>query len=205
MITTLWSLLTHHWAFLAGGGALVGGAIAVMAALGPSAVLGMLKIVPRWCWEVLIVLALLLAYGLHERSAGEAVVQAKWDAANVAQALANKDAIDKRTSDNALLKTIQLGTSTNIQKAHDNEITTLTASLAAAKRLRVGATFCPGTAGQTNSPSASSGDGTDTAGRLLSPEVDAAVKQLIMESEKAAAAGRAAQAFIKENGMAPGQ
>jgi hypothetical protein len=159
--------------------------------------------VPRWCWEVLIVLALVLAYGVHERGVGERSVQAKWDAANVAQALANKEAIDKRIQDNALLKTIQLGTSANIQKAHDNEISTLTASLAAAKRLRVGAAFCPGPTGQINSNSPSSGNGADSAGRLLSPEMDAAVKQLILESEAAAATGRAAQAFIKENGMAP--
>lgn len=198
-MSAIFGFFIHHWTFLAGGGALLGGGIAMLAALGPGAVLGMLKMVPRWCWEVLIVLVLLLAYGAHERG----VVQAKWDAVNVAQALANKEAIDKRTEDNALLKTIQLGTSANLQKVHDNEITTLTASLAAAKRMRVGAAFCPGPTGQTNSNSPSSGDGSDSGGRLLSPEVDAAVKQLIMESEKAAATGRAAQAFIKKNGMAP--
>jgi hypothetical protein len=202
-MSAVFGFFIHHWAFLAGGGAFLGGAIAVLTALGPGAVLGMLKMVPRWCWEVLIVLVLLLAYGLHERSVGERLVQAKWDAANVAQALASKEAIDKRTEDNALLKTIQLGTSANIQKVHDNEITTLTASLAASKRLRVGAAFCPAPTGQTNSNSTSSSDGVDSAGRLLSPEVDAAVKQLILESEEAAATGRAAQAFIKENGMAP--
>lgn len=86
MISTLWSLLTHHWAILAGGGALIGVAIALVTALGPAAVLGMLKVVPRWCWEVLIVLALLLAYGLHERSVGERLVQADWDAAKREQA-----------------------------------------------------------------------------------------------------------------------
>ena len=199
MISTLWSLATHHWAFLAGGAAFTGGAIAVMTALGPAAVLGMLKMVPRWCWEVLISLALLLAYGAHER----AVVQAKFDAYITAQALASKEAIDKRTADNTLLKTIQLGTSANIQKVHDNEISTLTASLSAAKRMRVGPNFCPNTSGQTNSNSPGGSDGADTGGRLLSESVDAATKQLILKAEEVAATGRAAQAFIKENGMAP--
>lgn len=203
MISTLWSLLTQHWAILAGGGALAGIAIALVTALGPAAVLGMLKMVPRWCWEVLIALVLLLAYGLHERGVGERLVQAKWDAANVAQALASKEAIDKRTEDNALLKTIQLGTSANIQKVHDNEITTLTASLAASKRMRVGPNFCPNTSGQTSSNSPGSSDGADTGGRLLSESVDAATKQLILKAEEVAATGRAAQAFIKKNGMAP--
>jgi hypothetical protein len=203
MISTLWSLLTQHWAILAGGGALAGIAIALVTALGPAAVLGMLKMVPRWCWEVLIALVLLLAYGLHERGVGERLVQAKWDAANVAQALASKEAIDKRTEDNALLKTIQLGTSANIQKVHDNEITTLTASLAASKRMRVGPNFCPNTSGQTSSNSPGGSDGADTGGRLLSESVDAATKQLILKAEEVAATGRAAQAFIKKNGMAP--
>jgi hypothetical protein len=203
MTAAIWSMVAHHWTVLAGGGALAGIAIALVTALGPAAVLGMLKIVPRWCWEVLIVLVLLLAYGLHERGVGERLVQAKWDAANVAQALASKEAIDKRTAYNTLLKTIQLGTSANIQKAHDNEITAINASLAAVKRMRVGPNFCPNTSGQANSDSPSSSDGADTGGRLLSESVDAATKQLILKAEEVAATGRAAQAFIKENGMAP--
>ncbi|AMP13691.1 hypothetical protein [Collimonas pratensis] len=75
MMATIWSTLVHHWAVLAGGGAAAGILIALVMALGPGAVLGMLKMVPRWCWEVLIVLVLLLAYGAHERGA----IQAKWD------------------------------------------------------------------------------------------------------------------------------
>lgn len=199
MISAFWSFATQHWALWVGGGAFVSIAIALVTALGPAAVFGMLKMMPRWCWEVLIVLILLLAYGEHERR----LVQAKFDAYITAQALASKEAIDKRTSDNALLKTIQLGTSENIQKVRDNEITTLNASLAAAKRLRIGSKFCPSTTGQANSNSSSGGDGADPAGRLLSPEMDAAIKSLILETETAAATGRAAQAFIKLNGMAP--
>ena len=75
MMAAVWSMTVHHWMVLAGGGAAAGILIALATALGPGAVLGMLKMVPRWCWEVLIVLVLLLAYGAHERS----TVQAKCD------------------------------------------------------------------------------------------------------------------------------
>jgi hypothetical protein len=163
------------------------------------AILSMLKIVPSWCWYPLLIGAAAYGCDLH----GQHVVQTRWDAFNVAQAVKNKEVVDKRVEDNTLLKTVQVGTSTNIQKAHDNEIATLHASLAAAKRMRVGTAFCPGIAGQANPNSTGSGDGANPTGRLLSPEVDAAVKQLILESESVAAAGRAAQEFIRANGMAP--
>jgi hypothetical protein len=163
------------------------------------AILGMFKIVPSWCWWILIAVGIAYGCDLH----GQHVVQARWDAANVAQSIKNKEAIDQRVEDNTLLKTVQVGTSTNIQKAHDNEIATLTASLAAAKRLRIGPSICPSIARQAIANSTSSSDGIDTASRLLSPEMDAAIKSLILETETAAATGRAAQAFIKDNGMAP--
>ena len=164
-----------------------------------TAILGMFKIVPSWCWYLLLIAGAAYGCDLH----GQHVVQARWDAFNVAQAVKNKEAIDKRVEDNTLLKTVQVGTSTNIQKAHDNEIATLHASLAAAKRMRVGPSFCPSVTGQANSNSASSGNGDNSTGWLLPPTMDAAVKQLILESETAAATGRAAQEFIRSNGMAP--
>jgi prophage endopeptidase len=163
------------------------------------AILGIFKIVPSWCWYLLIIAGAAYGCDLH----GQHVVQARWNAFNVAQAVKNKEAIDKRVEDNTLLKTVQIGTSNNIQKAHDHEIDLLNTVLTQSKRLRVGPSFCHSIAGQTNTNSTTGGNGVDSSGRLLPPEVDAAVKSLILETEKAAATGRAAQAFIRENGMAP--
>lgn len=199
MISTIWNLVSHHWSVLAGGSALVGIVIALITAVGPAAVFGMLKVIPRWCWELLIALVLVLAYGAHERG----VVQAKFDAYITAQALAGQQAKEKRTEDNALLAKIQIGTSENIQKVKDNEITTLRTAIAQSGRMRVGIAFCPGAAGQTDPHGAGGSDGANPAGWLLSSEMDAAVKSLILEMEQTAATGRAAQAFIKKNGMAP--
>ncbi|MEO6920514.1 MAG: hypothetical protein ABI171_16150 [Collimonas sp.] len=87
--------MAHHWTFL-GGGALIGIGIAFITALGPAAVLGMLKIVPRWGYEVLIALVLVLAYGAYRHSAGEAVTQAKWDAEKREQATYVAKVADKQ-------------------------------------------------------------------------------------------------------------
>lgn len=80
MLAILWTAAVSHWQVLAGGSAVVGILIMVVAALGPAAVLAILKTVPRWCWEVLIGLALILAFGAHERHIGAASVQKRWDA-----------------------------------------------------------------------------------------------------------------------------
>ena len=165
-------------------------------------ILGMFKIIPRWAYELVIGLALslglLFALGAHERG----IVQARWDAASAAQAIANKAAADKRADDNKQIASIQVATSLNIQKDHENEIATLNTRIANLGRLRIGAKFCSSVAGQADTQSTASSNGPDSAGRVLSPSVDEAVKRLIMESEEAAASGRAAQKFIRENGMA---
>lgn len=163
------------------------------------AILAMLKIVPGWCWWILALTALCLGFELHGRHA----VQLRWDSYAMAQALAGKQALDQRNEENAQLKKIQQATSINIQKVHDNEILVLHNAFANSERLRIGAAFCGTAARQTEADGAGRSHGADTGNRLLSPEMDAAVKQLILESEAAAAAGRAAQAFIRANGMAP--
>jgi len=85
MISTILNLIAHHWVALASGGAGVGILLAIVTALGPAAVLGIIKIVPRWCWEMLIVVALLLIFGWYARDSGERYVQAKWNKERAAQ------------------------------------------------------------------------------------------------------------------------
>lgn len=91
--------------------------------------------------------------------------------------------------------------SARIAKEHKNEMDQVRAALAA-ERLRK-PVWCSGSAGAAETPSADGGNGADSASRLLPPEVERDIRALIEETERAAAAGRAAQEFIRSNGMAP--
>ena len=155
------------------------------------------KFVPSWCYWLLALVALCLGCEMHGRHA----VRKQWDVYIVAQSLISKTALDKRNDDNASLKKIQIGVSENIQKVNENEIINLRATIAQSKRLRIGSAICGGATGQAHANSATSGDAADTSGRLLSDEMDRDIKSLILETEQAAATGRAAQAFIRKNGL----
>jgi hypothetical protein len=87
-----------------------------------------------------------------------------------------------------------------IQKAHDAELDRVRAALNS-QRLRIGPAICGEPAGSTQAGGASGSNGADTGGRVLSAEMDGAVKALIEETERAAATGRACQAFVLVNGM----
>lgn len=140
------------------------------------------------------------AKGLQE---GRAEVQAKWDKAERDRAEAEKAAVLKRTQENEAEREKNRENNRLLQRSYESEITRLHAAIAAAPRLRVGASFCGGTPGQAETGSTSSSDAADPGSRVLLEEVDRAVKSLIEESEKAAATGRACQQFVNENGMAP--
>lgn len=163
------------------------------------AIASIFKVVPSWCYWLVVLITLCLGGELH----GRHEVQTKWDAYVIAQKIAAKEEIDKRTEENNQLANIQTATSTNIQKAHDNEIAILRTTIAQSQRLRIGTKFCSSITGQAISQSTTSSDGADPTRRILSPSMDEAVKRLIMESEEAAATGRTAQDFIKQNGMEP--
>ena len=152
----------------------------------------------KWGYWIFILVATGLIFELHGRS----VVQQKWNIAKVQQAHLTKNALQQRHAENAALTAQQTAINNTIQKTHDEEIDKLNAALAHSERLRIGTQFCSNAIRQTNPQSTTSSDGTDPSGWILSEEMDRAVKQLILESEQVAATGRAAQAFIRENGLA---
>ncbi|WP_194720833.1 hypothetical protein [Noviherbaspirillum malthae] len=88
-----------------------------------------------------------------------------------------------------------------IEKAHHEELAQVRADIARAPSLRVGPAICSGFAGSAQAPAASGSDGADSGTRLLSPEMDRAVKALIEETERVAATGRACQAFVASSGL----
>jgi hypothetical protein len=161
------------------------------------ALLSVFRLVPSWCYWLLALVALCLGCELHGRHS----VQAKWDAAVVAQKAADDAQIEIRNESNRMEARAQADRLTTIQKAHDDELVKVRSSIAG-QRLRVGTALCPA-AGSTDTASTSGGTGTDTGGGLVSENVQRAINDLEVKVESALAAGRAAQAFIRENGMAP--
>lgn len=202
MLATLWTYAVSHWQVLAGGSAFVGILIMAVTALGPAAVLAILKTVPRWGWEVLIGLVLILAFGVHERNAGAAGVQKRWDAEKVAEKAANDLLVDKRREDNQSLAAKQKLDSSNIQRKHDEEVANARAAAARSERMRIGTAICPAT-GTTEASGTSGGNGANTGTRLVPDDIDRDIRALEVRVEEAFAAGRAAQAFIRDNGLAP--
>lgn len=163
-------------------------------------VLALLRIVPSWCYWLLALVALCLGCEIH----GAGRVQAKWDAQVKQQAVAAEAALELRREQNRAIGAEQALKSAQIQKGHDDEMAKVRADLRNSKRLRLGAAWCDGgTPGPAKASGPAGGDGAGTAGRVLSPELDAAVKSLIEQAEDAAGTARAAQKFIRDNGMAP--
>lgn len=167
-----------------------------------TAILAMVKIVPSWCWWLLIVVALCIGSDLH----GAGRVQKRWDLQQQHEKDVADSALKLRQEENAAQAADQALRSANIQKGSDDEMDKLRADLRNSERLRLGTAWCDG--GQspraTEAGSAGSGNEANTASRVLSAEMDRAVKSLMLEMEEVASTGRAAQEFIKVNGMSAG-
>ncbi|WDZ98001.1 hypothetical protein Herbaro_09530 [Herbaspirillum sp. WKF16] len=165
-----------------------------------AAIKGLLGIVPSWCYWILLLAALCLGCELH----GAGRIQKKWDLQVQQQKDANDAAIQLRREQNRAIGAEQALVSANIQKGHDDEMAQVRADLRKPKRLRLGPQWCgAGAAGAAQASGAAGSDAAGAGGRVLSPELDAAVKSLINQAEDAAGTARAAQAFIRQNGMAP--
>jgi hypothetical protein len=160
-------------------------------------ILGMFRVVPTWCYWLLALVALCLGCELHGRHA----VQVKWNAAIVAQKASDDAALEIRNESNRMEKRFQDDRSTRIQKESDDELIKVRSDIAA-QRVRIGTALCSAT-GPASSTSAASGSAADTGSGLVSESTQRSINELEVAVESALAAGRAAQAFIRENGMAP--
>ena len=159
------------------------------------AVFAMFGLMPNWCYWLIALVALCLGFEWHGRHA----VQVKWDAAIVKQAADDKALADIRAESNRMLARAQSDQSIRIQKAHDDELVKVRSDIAA-QRLHVGSALCSAS-GPANPTGTSGSIGADTGGGLVSDATQQAINQLEVKVENALAAGRAAQAFIRENGM----
>ena len=163
---------------------------------------------PGWLYltVALLVGAAVSGVYLHARGAsqGRAAVQALWDAEKNARAQAETKAVARRAAENLVQAEQQAAASAAITKAYDEEINSIRAHLAAAERMRKPA-FCTsaGPAAPAGTDGASGSLATDSAGGLLLDAVARDIQALILQTEEVAATGRACQAFVRENGMAP--
>ena len=161
-------------------------------------IFALFKIVPSWCWKLLLVVAALLAVKVHEQHA----IKVTMDAYQAAEKAANDLLVDKRREDNRALAAKQLLDSSNIQRKHDEEVAIARTAAARRERMRIGSALCP-PAGPTETGRAGGSDGADSGGRLVPDDVDRDIRALEIKVEEAFAAGRAAQEFIRDNGLAP--
>ena len=164
--------------------------------------------VPGWLYGALLVCMLAGAGMLHQRSLGNAQgrasVQALWNADKKTRAAAEAKAEAQRAAENLAQARQQAATGAAIKKVYDEEINDIRARLAAAERMRKPA-FCAsaGPAAPAGAGGAEGGAAADSASGLLPDTVARDIQALILQTEEAAATGRACQSFVRENGMAP--
>lgn len=95
----------------------------------------------------------------------------------------------------------QATTTAKIQKDYDEKIATVRAAIAVAPRMRLPA-FCRAAPAPADTAGTQGGDAADPGVGLLPGRTDADLRALILAAEEVAATGRAAQEFIRANGMA---
>jgi hypothetical protein len=139
----------------------------------------------------------------HVYGQGVAYEKTLWDADTAQRLKAEQVAIAKRLAENAAAEEANRERNSLITKDYDAQISKLRTALAAAPRLRVGPAICGRTTAPADPKSPGSGDAADTTSRVVPDDVDRDIKSLMLQVETALATARAAQQFIKDNGMAP--
>ena len=132
---------------------------------------------------------------------GKAEVQQKWDADKLARSQAETAATLSRVKNNERIAEQQALDNAKIKKGHDDEIAAIRAANASPYRLRIPDSVCRGFASAT--PAQSPGVGNAPfAGTLALPEaLERNLQDLIQEADTIVASCRAAQSFIRNNGM----
>lgn len=165
------------------------------------------SMVPGWLYGAVLVCVVAGAGMLHQRAQGNAqgraAVQALWDADKQIRAAAEIKAVAQRAAENLAQARQQAATALAIKKVYDDEINDVRARLAA-ERMRKPA-FCAsaGPAAPAGASGPEGGAAADPAGGLLPDAVARDIQALILQTEEVAATGRACQAFVRGNGMAP--
>lgn len=124
-----------------------------------------------------------------------------FDSAVNERALRDGVAVINRVQENAALSIKQSAINEFITKEKDEKLAPVVARIAA-ERVRVGSAIC-GSAAPAKAESSSGSDDADSSSRLARSDVDRDIRALKIAAEKDLASGRACQAFVIENGLAP--
>ena len=154
-------------------------------------------------WQgIALVLAVLLAAAgggiVYAHSTGD---QEGFERATSERAARDAVAIVTRVRDNAVLSIKQDNINQIITRAKNEELAPVVQRIYV-DRVRVGAGTC-GSASAAAADGASVSDETDPPGRLVRDDVERDTRALTEAVEQDLATGRACQAFVRENGMAP--
>lgn len=154
-----------------------------------------------WQGIALVLAVLLVAAGvgiIYAHSAGD---QEGFERATAERAARDAVAIVGRVRDNAVLSIKQDNINQIITRTKNEEIAPVVQRIYI-DRVRVGAGTC-GSASAAVTDGASVSDGTDPPGWLVREDVERDTRALSEAVERDLATGRACQAFVRENGMAP--
>ena len=154
-----------------------------------------------WQGIALVLAMLLVAAGvgiIYAHSAGD---QEGFERATSERAARDAVAIVGRVRDNSVLSIKQDNINQIITRTKNEEIAPVVQRIYV-DRVRVGAGTC-GSASAAVTDGASVSDGTDPPGWLVREDVERDTRALSEAVERDLATGRACQAFVRENGMAP--
>jgi hypothetical protein len=125
----------------------------------------------------------------------------------------SKETADRKTDENSAILTRiknnerdleqQETNRQKLKKGHANEIAQIRTAYATDRGLRLPAAVCRGLAAGTEAESASRGNGAAAGTVALPDQVGRDLRALMLEADTVVAGCRVAQAFIRDNGMAP--
>ncbi|MEW6022868.1 MAG: hypothetical protein AB1807_12080 [Pseudomonadota bacterium] len=155
----------------------------------------------RLAATVMLVLILLVAGVLGVRWYGAHQYQAGRTAAIEERAAADALAVLRRTEENVVLVQHQGETNLKITEAKHEELAPVRERIVV-ERVRVGAAIC-GPAAAPDAEGTTGGDSANPPGWLVREDAERDLVALKLAVEEDLATGRACQAFLRENGMAP--
>lgn len=151
-------------------------------------------------WAVLA--ALCAAFGGSAYVAGLTHEKKAWQAADAAKEAKTSAAMVARMQSNATESAKQSEINATITERTHEELSPIVKRIYV-DRVRVGPSLCGGTPPTAQTESAGSSNAADPPGRLVPDQLEGRIRELEIRVEEALATGRACQAFVRENGMAP--
>lgn len=154
-----------------------------------------------WRYSVLALAALLVAAGLGIVCAHRAGDREGFERATSERAARDAVAVFARVHENAVESARQININQIITRTKNEELSPVVQRIYV-DRVRVGPGTC-GPAGTADANGTGGSDGADSPGRLVRDDVERDTRALTEAVEQDLATGRACQAFVRENGMAP--